>query len=147
MLFYLFRQFFFAFLNYICYQIKGSLPSTHRGQYYGIGFEKRIDFIVRSANKETGDKAPICLPTWGAVKLVIYGRAADSRRAGGADFHCRALELGMHGQVWERGFSTGSSWANDPFERVSVVVLVMFPSFGFFGSGKRKKFNSVCFLR
>lgn len=27
-------------------------------------------------------------------------------------------DLAMHGWVWERGFSTGSSWANDPLERV-----------------------------
>lgn len=85
---------FFAFLKYICYQIKGSLPSTHRGQYYGIGFEKRRSFIVRSTNKETGDKAPIYLLPWGAVKLVSCGRAAGSRRAGGADSHRRALGLG-----------------------------------------------------
>ena len=31
--------------------------------------------------------------------------------------------LVMHGQVWERGFRTGSSWANDPLETVQHWTL------------------------
>lgn len=71
---------------------KGLTSSTHRGQYYGIGFERRS--FVWSTNKETGDKSSNLSYPWGAVKLVSCGRAAGSkRRAGGADSR-RALGLG-----------------------------------------------------
>ena len=50
------------------------------------------------------------------------GERLVCRSAGRADFHCRALELGHAwsgvGEGLERGFSTGSSWANDPLETV-----------------------------